>query len=155
MVTNHDTSSEVKQLLKQLNAVKHIDPGFNEITSSLDEIMNVSHSPAFLGILLFKILQEKEKSNKILFDLEKRLSFLEKNMSSSNSHTKEEEILAEPDQHIMQLVQKFGQVTAKDIQERLSYKNSNAASQRLNKLSRENKLKKLRAGKKVFFVLNK
>ncbi|MDD3159780.1 MAG: hypothetical protein PHQ98_02325 [Candidatus ainarchaeum sp.] len=154
-MTHHDTSVEVKQMLNDLNAVKHISPEFNELTSNLEEIIDASHNPAFLGILLYKLVKEKEQTNKIISSLEKRLTNLEQLVSSSsNSHTKEEELLAEPDQHIMQLVAETGQVCASEVKERLSYKNSNAASQRLNKLMREGHLKRLRSGKKVYFILN-
>jgi len=71
---------------------------------------------------------------------------------SSNPNTHTEEILPEPDQHILQLVDEVGQVSAKDVMERLAYKKSNAASQRLSKLVREGHLLRVRSGRKVYFM---
>ncbi|MDD4250892.1 MAG: hypothetical protein PHX27_01720 [Candidatus ainarchaeum sp.] len=121
----------------------------------LQEIMKESSNPAFLGALLYKLSKEREETNKILQRLEEKFSIIQNLIvnNSSNSHTNlGESILSEPDQHIMQLVTKFDQVSAEDIKIRLAYKNSNAASQRLSKLVREGYLKRIRSGRKVLFV---
>jgi ElaB/YqjD/DUF883 family membrane-anchored ribosome-binding protein len=156
-MTNHDNyeSADAQRLLTDLNAVKRISPEFNDLSEDLQEIMKESSNPAFIAALLFKLTKEREETNKILKNLETKFSKIQELLlnNSSNSHTQlEENILPEPDQHIMQLVDELAQVTAEDIKTRLAYKKTNAASQRLSKLVREGYLKRIRSGRRVLFV---
>jgi ElaB/YqjD/DUF883 family membrane-anchored ribosome-binding protein len=156
-MTNHDNyeSADTQRLLTDLNAVKRISPEFNDLSEDLQEIMKESSNPAFIAALLFKLTKEREETNKILKNLETKFSKIQELLlnNSSNSHTQlEENILPEPDQHIMQLVDELAQVTAEDIKTRLAYKKTNAASQRLSKLVREGYLKRIRSGRRVLFV---
>lgn len=156
-MTNHDNykSSDAQRLLTDLNAVKRISPEFNDLSDDLQEIMKESSNPAFIAALLFKLTKEREETNKILKNLETKFQKIQELLlsNSSNSHTQlEENILPEPDQHIMQLVDELAQVTAEDVKIRLAYKKRNAASQRLSKLVREGYLKRIRSGRKVLFV---
>jgi predicted HTH transcriptional regulator len=125
------------------------------MSMDLQELMKESSNPAFLAALLYKLTKEREETNKILQNLEKKFEKIQELLleRSSNSHTNlEETILSEPDQHILQLVNEIGQVSAEDVRTRLAYKKSNAASQRLSKLVREGHLKRIRSGRKVLFV---
>jgi predicted HTH transcriptional regulator len=156
-MNNHDTSERVsaQQLLNDLNAVKRISPEFNDLSMDLQEVLKESSNPAFIAALLYKLTKEREETNKILKNLESKFAKIQEMLQakSSNSHTRlEGTILSEPDQHIMQLVAEIGQVSAQDVKQRLAYKKSNAASQRLNKLVREGHLKRIRSGRKVFFL---
>lgn len=154
-MTNHDESYDAQRLLSDLNAVKRISPEFSDLSVDVQEIMKESSNPAFLAALLFKLTKERETTNQILARLEAKFSKIEELLlkNSSNSHTKNEgKILSEPDQHIMQLVNELEMVSAQDVQLRLAYKQSNAASQRLNNLVREGHLKSVRSGKKVLFM---
>lgn len=156
-MTDHDLSSyDSQKLLNDLNAVKRISPEFNTLSMDMQEIMKESSNPAFLAALLYKLTKEREETNLILKRLEEKFAKIQellKNQSntSSNPNT-EDNILSEPDQHIMQLISTVGMVSAQDVQSRLSYKNSNAASQRLNNLVRRGHLKRIRSGKKVMFM---
>lgn len=157
-MTDYDTSKkayDTEKLLESLNAVKRISPDFNDLSIDMQELMKESSNPAFLAALLYKLTKEREETNKILKNIEKKFSKIQELMltNSSHSHTKSEEnILSEPDQHIMQLVDEMISVSAKDVKERLSYKKENAASQRLSNLVREGHLKRVRSGRKVLFV---
>ena len=157
-MTNHDTLTglDAQKLLTDLDAVKRISPEFNDLSTDMQEIMKESSNPAFLAALLFKLTKEREETNKILKSLESKFAKIQDLLletNSSNSHTLiEENILPEQDQHIMQLVDEVGQVCAKDVMQRLAYKKSNAASQRLSKLVREGHLKRIRSGRTVLFV---
>jgi carbon monoxide dehydrogenase subunit G len=154
-MTNHDNLQyDAQKLLSDLNAVKRISPEFNNLSVDLQEVMKESNNPAFLAALLFKLTKEREETNKILARLDQKFTRIEELLlkNSFSSNTKFEEILSEPDQHIMQLIDGAGMVSAQDIQIRLAYKKSNAASQRLNKLVREGHLKSIRSGKKVLFM---
>ena len=154
-MTNHDTSDySADKLLTDLNAVKHISPEFSDLSVDIQEVLKESSNPAFLAALLFKLTKEREETNKILKELDTTFIRIEKMLksNSSNSHTVEENVLPEPDQHIMQMIDEIGMVSAQDIKERLAYKKSNAASQRLNKLVREGHLRRIRSGRKVLFT---
>lgn len=155
-MTNHDNFEgfDAQKLLTDLNAVKRISPEFNDLSVDIQEIMKESSNPAFLAALLFKLSEERKETNRILKSLEEKFLKIQELLTknSSNSHTVEETILSEPDQHIMQLIEESGQVSAEQIKERLAYKNTNAASQRLSKLVREGHLKRIRSGRRVLFV---
>ncbi|VVB74871.1 Uncharacterised protein [uncultured archaeon] len=152
-MTNHDSSIDAQRLLNDLNAVKRISPEFSDMSVDIQEIMKESSNPAFLAALLYKLTKEREETNKILARLDQKFAKIQELLlSNSSTPNKKEEILSEPDQHIMQLIDEAGMVSATDIQLRLAYKKSNAASQRLNKLVREGHLKSVRSGKKVLFM---
>lgn len=157
-MTDYDSSKnayDAEKLLNSLNAVKRISPDFNDLSMDMQELMKESSNPAFLAALLYKLTKEREETNKILKNIEKKFSKIQELMltNSSNSHTNlEENILSEPDQHIMQLVDEMISVSARDVKNRLSYKKENAASQRLSNLVREGHLKRVRSGRKVLFV---
>ncbi len=157
-MTDYDESQrayDTQKLLENLNAVKRITPDFNDLSLDMQEVMKESSNPAFLAALLYKLTKEREETNKILKNLEEKFSKIQELLisNSSNSHTNlGENILAEADQHIMQLIDEMVTVSAKDVKERLSYKKENAASQRLSKLVREGHLKRVRSGRKVLFV---
>ena len=155
---NHDKTQkayDAQQLLNDIDAVKRISPEFNDLSIDMQEVLKESSNPVFLAALLFKLTKEREETNKILRNLETKFTKIQELLltkTSSDSHTRTEEILSEPDQHIMQLIDEVGQVTAEDVRARLAYKKSNAASQRLSKLVREGHLKRIRSGRKVLFV---
>ena len=153
-MTNHDESFDAQKLLSDLNAVKRISPEFSDLSIDMQEIMKESSNPAFLAALLFRLTKERENTNQILARLEAKFARIEEILlkNASNPNQKEDKILSEPDQHIMQLIHEVGMVSAQEVQIRLSYKKSNAASQRLNNLVREGHLKSIRSGKKVLFM---
>ena len=155
-MTDHDTSYDAQKLLNDFNAVKRISPDFNELSVDIQEVMKESNNPAFLAALLYKLTKEREETNKILASLEQKFAKIEelllsKTPSSPNTNS-QPVLLSEPDQHIMQLVDEMPMVSAQDVQLRLAYRNTNAASQRLSKLTREGHLVSVRQGKKVLFM---
>ena len=155
-MTDHDTLYDAQKLLNDFNAVKRISPDFNELSVDIQEVMKESTNPAFLAALLYKLTKEREETNKILASLEQKFAKIEElllSKSPSSPNTKSQPgLLSEPDQHIMQLVDEVPFVSATDVQLRLAYRNTNAASQRLNKLTREGHLVSVRQGKKVLFM---
>ena len=155
-MNSHDTSRDAydaQKLLTDLNAVKRISPEFSDLSIDMQEVLKESTNPAFLAALLLKLTKEREETNKILRSLEEKFVKIQEILNvSSNPNTHTEEILPEPDQHILQLVDETGQVSAKDVMERLAYRKSNAASQRLSKLVREGHLLRVRSGRKVYFM---
>jgi len=155
-MTDHDTLYDAQKLLNDFNAVKRISPDFNELSVDIQEVMKESNNPAFLAALLYKLTKEREETNKILASLEQKFAKIEelllsKSPSSPNTNSRPN-LLSEPDQHIMQLIDEMPLVSAQDVQLRLAYRNTNAASQRLSKLTREGHLVSVRQGKKVLFM---
>ncbi len=159
-MTDHDFinkgfSREEKKLMENIN------DKFNEFTFDVQEIMELSENPVFVSILLFKLAEERRKTNQLLEELNKKydsimLELKTKGTSVGEAHqlTTEEDInvLPEQDQQILNLVQDKGLTSAEEVQKALSYKGRNAASQRLNMLYKQGYLKKIQSGKKVLFL---
>jgi len=136
-------------------------------TEIIEQIYALSDRPEVLGLLIYKLMSERKRTNDLLEDMNKKYQKLEtllesgrgfSNNFSSNIGKQMEEVenlyLTEQDKTILQMA-KDKMVTAKDVQESCNYKRLNAASQRLNKLNREGYLDKQRIGQQVVFVLSK
>lgn len=137
--------------------VEQVSPEFSELTADIQEVIQASDNTTVIAVLLFKLAQERQKTNALmekLYDQYDELSFRLKtreNHESLPNPTNTYAVLAEADQSIMKLVEEKKQVDAQMVKERLGYKNPNAASQRLNQLVKANLLTKVQAGRKVVF----
>ncbi len=125
--------------------------------------------PIVVGALLWRLSEEKASSNLMLKEireklekldeLEARLKRVEQTLQAANAHANpqresaEEVLLPEVDEQIMSLVKTQKRVTASDVQKKLDYKGTNAASARLNNLFKQGLLDKKQVGRKVFFVI--
>lgn len=119
----------------------------NEIKSDLEENMGKFQDPIVLGELVYKLLEERENTNRILKNILAKLEAMEAGKTTKT----EETILPEIDSEILSFIGEKGKVTAEDVRKKFNYKGKNAASARLNKLCSLGLLKKKQAGKKVFF----
>jgi len=170
-MSNHDSFKDLSDILKDRDIVGKISPKFSENALDLQEIMELGKDPMFVAALLYKLAEEREKTNKLLekiydkFDaIMLQLKSKESRLTQSQPRAAEEaalsslpqklpqSILPEQDQMILHLVEKSGQIEAKDVKQELGYKGVNAASQRLNKLYREGYLQKVQSGRKVLFL---
>jgi uncharacterized membrane protein len=155
-MNNHDMFNE---LLKSRETVKKLDPKFDELTMDLHELFQQSKDPFFVSMLLFKLAQEREATNKILNEINDKFDKMMLEFKTKGlPETREENsfvLLAEQDKKIMDLVTKKNAVTAGEVQTELNYKGVNAASQRLNKLFKEGYLKKAQSGKKVLYFIKR
>ncbi|PJA16997.1 MAG: hypothetical protein COX63_02955 [Candidatus Diapherotrites archaeon CG_4_10_14_0_2_um_filter_31_5] len=153
-MNNHDM---FKELLKSREAVKKLSPKFDELTMDIQDLFQQSKDPFFVAMLLFKLAQEREATNKILSDINDKYDNIMLELKTGKVPEVKEEnsfiLLAEQDKKIMDLVTKKNAVTASEIQTELNYKGVNAASQRLNKLFKEGYLKKAQSGKKVLYFI--
>ena len=120
----------------------------NEIKSDLEENVDKFRDPIVLGELVYKLLEERENTNRILKNILAKLEAME---TGKTPKTEEETILPEIDSEILSFISEKGKVTAEDIRKKFSYKGKNAASARLNRLCGMGLLKKKQAGKKVYF----
>lgn len=121
-----------------------------ELRSDLEENLSKFNDPIVLGELMYKLLEERENTNRILKNILARLDALEGMAAPESSHS-QEVLLSAIDEKIYTFVKKNGKVTAENVRKEFGYKGKNAASARLNKLCDFNLLRKKQAGKKVFF----
>lgn len=130
---------------------KPIDNAFTrEIRSDLEHNMEKFNDPVILGEMVYRLLEERENTNRLLKNILQKLEAMEAKMGGETTPVTEA-ILPEIDEHILKYVKKKGKVTAEDVRKEFKYKGKNAASARLNKLRTMGLLEKKQVGKKVFF----
>ncbi|MCD6279920.1 hypothetical protein J7J26_04095 [Candidatus Micrarchaeota archaeon] len=128
---------------------KHFGDIFGDLHS---EDIEKFKDPVVLGILISRLIDERENTHRILKTLVERLDRIERKLSETETKNKEQ-ILSEIDEDLYNFVKVMGKVCAADVKKHFRYKGKNAASARLNKLVNMNLLNKKQAGKKVFFYL--
>jgi uncharacterized membrane protein len=150
-----------KDFAKQKEIIEKLSPKFNDLTLDIQEIFQHSDNPLFVSVLLFKLAEERNKTNKILEEINDKYDKLmfeiktrEIRRNEKEEKQKSFEVLSEIDQKILSIIEQKGSVTADIIRKEFGYKRQNAASQRLNKLFREGHLKKVKSGKKVLYIPN-
>ncbi|MFP3950319.1 MAG: BlaI/MecI/CopY family transcriptional regulator [Candidatus Micrarchaeia archaeon] len=122
-----------------------------EIEEDLRENMEKFRDPIVLATIAYKLLEERENTNRILKNVLARLDRLE--AGKEPEIPPQNTFLSEIDQQILEFVKKTGKTTARDVQKKLRYKGSNAASSRMNRLVKEGFLQKKQAGRKMYFLL--
>ena len=123
-----------------------------EIEDGLKENLEKFKDPVVLATIAYKLLEERENTNRILKNVLARLDQVEAGKGIGTAPP-QNAFLPEIDQKIMDFVGKSGKATAQDVQAHFGYKGSNAASSRLNRLAKEGHLEKKQIGRKVFFLL--
>lgn len=122
-----------------------------EIASDLEENLEKFKDPVVLGEMMYRLLEERENTNRILKTILQRLDTLEAKGMPLEHVIEEVPLLAEIDQEILDFVKGSGKATAENVRERFNYRGKNAASSRLNRLCSKSLLFKKQVGKKVFF----
>ncbi len=131
---------------------KPTDAAFTrEIKSDLEANMEKFRDPVVLGEIMYRLLEERENTNRLLKNILQKLEALEARGVSTEEVREEVPLLPKIDQDILAFVKESGQVTAEEVRKRFKYKGKNAASSRLNRLSKQSLLAKKQVGKKVFF----
>ncbi len=115
-------------------------------------LKKVKSDPVFLGVLLHKLIEERENTNRLLKTLISKIERIEKALSHEQ---RQPQILSDIDQRIYEFVKQKGMVTAEDVMKAFNYKGQNGASARLNKLYSMGLLNKTHAGKKVYYYAGK
>ncbi|MGC8899782.1 MAG: hypothetical protein ACP5JC_02115 [Candidatus Micrarchaeia archaeon] len=110
----------------------------------------LKEEPLLVGVLLAKLIEERENTNRLMKTLIARLEAIEKKLANEEP---EGMILSEIDEAVLSLVKESGKASAEDVQRKFNYKGKNAASQRLNRLYEAGLLKKKQAGKKVYYFI--
>ena len=135
---------------------KPIDSAFTrELKSDLEANMEKFRDPVILGELVYRLLEERENTNRLLKNILQKLEALEAKGIPTQQVAEQipslHTILPEIDQNILDFVKESGNATSEDVRKRFNYKGKNAASSRLNRLVKKSLLHKKQVGKKVFF----
>ncbi len=160
-MANHDSFKQLEGLFGDDEVIKKISPKFSELSLDLKEINKYCKNPMFMAVLMFKLAEEREKTNKLLADIYDKFDAIMFKMKSEEAPNLQQRqsttegpssVLSEQDQMIMHLVHTNGKATADDIRAELGYKGKNAASQRLNRLFKDGHLRKIQSGRKVLYL---
>ena len=124
-----------------------------QIRDDIEQNMSKFKDPIVLGEMVYRLLEERENTNRILKTLMAKIESLEAKISSSpiEASTSQTTILADVDEQIMQFLKDCKKATAEEVRAKFNYKGKNAASARLNRLCDMGLLQKTQAGKKVYF----
>lgn len=158
----HDSFREIESLLSDKRFVEKMSPKFDELSTDIQEIFKHGKDPATIAVMLFKLVEERQKTNSLLEKILEKFEEILKKADSASLDSQHQGsqlstktavvVLPEQDQLILHTVHEKGQVTAEEIRKELGYKGNNAASQRLNKLYKEGHLRKIQSGRKVVYL---
>jgi hypothetical protein len=125
----------------------------SEIKSDLETNLEKFRDPVVLGEMVFRLLEERENTNRLLKGILQKLDAIEAKLGTSSAMAAPsmEPILPEIDEQIMLFVKERGRTSAEEVRVRFNYRGKNAASARLNRLCDLGLLQKQQAGKKMFF----
>ncbi len=138
------------------NDLRAFSARFKEELKPSQEEMELFKDPLILGTLMYKLLEERENTNRILKNILQKLEIIETNLKQQKTEKAleaDEELLPDQDRKILDYIREKGKVCAADIRQAMSYKGENAASSRLNKLYNIGLLKKVQVGKRVYYLL--
>jgi hypothetical protein len=143
---------------------KPIDNAFTkEVRSDLEANIDKFRDPVVLGEMVYRLLEERENTNRLLKNILAKLDAMEGKMGSGAAApvkqaispaiqaAMEQPILPEIDEQILGFVKEAGRATAEQVRARFNYRGKNAASARLNRLCDMGLLQKQQVGKKVYF----
>ena len=147
------------EFTKYKELLEKISPEFSELSMDINEILEFSKNPMFVSVLLFRLTQERQKTNKLLEGIADKYDKIMLELKTKNlqqepaSNQNSFEVLSEQDQKILKLIEEKGSTTATEIRNAMNYKGLNAACQRLNSLFKAGYLKKVSSGKKVLYLV--
>jgi hypothetical protein len=150
-MTNNDTDKTKRIFLEQLLGEQFKELGLSDLMA----IQEKTQDPLVLSVLVFKLLEERKETNKILKEIQEKYDKLQTSIQTKENTNKNLEIvlLPETDDRIISYIKEHGKADAEEIKEMFGYKGTNAASQRLNNLVKANYLQKVNSGRKVYFVV--
>ncbi|MBI2079596.1 hypothetical protein HYT84_02435 [Candidatus Micrarchaeota archaeon] len=133
----------------------NVNAGFRkELAQDLEKNLGKFNDPVVLGEMLYKLLEERENTNRILKNILAKLDALEeKGVKITEKEDIDDLLIPEIDEGIISFIRKAGKATAEDVRKEFNYKGRNGASARLNRLCELQLLWKKQVGKKVYFML--
>lgn len=123
-----------------------------ELRTDIQKNLEKFRDPVILGELIYKLVEERENTNRILKNLMAKLESLEAKLGAGRHEAPGEVLLPQIDEEIITFVKEQEKATAEDVRLKFNYKGTNAASARLNRLYELGLLDKRQVGKKVFFL---
>ncbi len=150
---NDEIKNELEKLKKELAAINNKKIDYSDYSDiNVKDILNL-------------IIEERERTNKMLEEISNKIRKLEavidstfEDVSSNDQITiqqnEKEILLSETDTKIVNFIQERGMVTADDVKSYMGYKGKNAASSRLNRLYRDGLLLKYQLGHKVYYKID-
>ncbi|HSB46541.1 MAG TPA: hypothetical protein VLD37_00895 [Candidatus Bilamarchaeum sp.] len=132
---------------------KPADTAFTkEIRSDLEQNLDKFRDPVVLGEMVYRLMEERENTNRLLKTIIGKLEALEQRGSLPEGAAQlEQPMLPEVDEQIVAFLKEAGKATAEEVRAKFNYKGKNAASARLNRLFEMGLLQKQQVGKKMFF----
>lgn len=150
---------QIEELGKSRELLEKLSPKFAELTLDLDSVFKNCKDPMVIAVLLFKLAEEREHTNKLIEQVGDKFDKIMFELKTGQMRGPEiipEErkyvLLPEQDQKILGIIQQSGSATAEEIQGVLQYRGKNAACQRLNLLVRQGLLRKAQSGRRVLFL---
>lgn len=141
-----DTNEDKLYKLNQMSIRK-------QISRDIEENIEKFKDPIVLGELVYRLLEERENTNRILKNLLTKLEALETAIGKKQIEDIDEPLLLpEVDKLIVSFLEQ-GPKTAEEVQIKFKYKGKNAACARLNRLYDLGIVTKKHVGKNVFFIL--
>ncbi|MEM0200854.1 MAG: hypothetical protein QXD23_00415 [Candidatus Micrarchaeaceae archaeon] len=167
----HELHGSVEDCIKMAKTQKRIEKELLTLKHELATLSNKGNttpSETDVNALLTYILQEREKTNKLLYSLTEKIKKLEEDIednyevedvpyTSPITATKpasllnREIALSTLDVKILNFVQSKGMICAEDLKTEMKYKGRNAACARLNKLFKQGLLDRFQLGHKVYY----
>jgi uncharacterized phage infection (PIP) family protein YhgE len=142
-----------EQLEKELQTLKD---ELSQLASRKDTIS----AESTVSSLMKQLVEERERSNRLLTELTEKISKLKQEMDEKNVQeepagyelSNREVPLSDLDTRILNFVQsRGGMICADDLTTFMGYKGRNAACARLNKLHKQNILDRYQLGHKVYY----
>ncbi len=150
-------SKKTEQLERELEGLKY---EINQLSSKKKKVLDEN----IVSSLMKQLVEERERSNKLLESLTEKITKLEKEIDVRDGKEQlEGEIqeydavsnrdvpLSELDSKILNFVQSKEMICADDLVHFMEYKGRNAACTRLNKLYRQGILDRYQLGHKVYY----
>ncbi len=146
-----------KRIEKELLSLK------SEIASLSNRSEKTLSSDDGVGSMLKYIMEEREKTNKILFSITAKIKKIEQDLEQNYAVEQEplymdqtpisnrEIPLSSLDVKILNFAQSKGMICAEDLKSEMKYKGRNAACSRLNKLYKQGLLERFQLGHKVYY----
>ncbi len=124
-----------------------------QVKEDLAQNLAKFNDPVVLGELTYRLLEERENTNRILKTLLGRIEALESALGKAKEKKAEAPLLPKVDAGIVEFI-KEGPKTAEDVRKKFGYKGKNAACARLNRLHDLGVVVKRHVGKEVYFTLS-
>jgi len=124
-----------------------------EVKSDLETHIDKFRDPVVLGEMVYRLLEERENTNRLLKNILQKLDSIEMKMGAVPEALPGigAPLLPEVDERILEFVKSQGKATSEQVRVKFNYRGKNAASARLNRLCDMGLLQKQQVGKKVFF----